>query len=113
MHDILQAIGFHGEQVYEKWRETFSWGDTLLCMDTMPYGVFLEIEGAKVKIRELARRIGLHWKNRILMNYLEMFQIIRAKAGLTFHDVTFSNFEELRVETTDFIPLFTAGTVGE
>ena len=44
---ILKALGFHREQVYEKYRETFTLGSTKICLDSMPYGNFLEIEGQK------------------------------------------------------------------
>ena len=39
MTKILKAIGFHEAQVYEKWRETFSWNGVTLLIDTMPYWV--------------------------------------------------------------------------
>jgi adenylate cyclase class 2 len=34
---ILESIGFHCEQVYEKWRETFTIKNTHFCLDTMPW----------------------------------------------------------------------------
>jgi adenylate cyclase class 2 len=42
---IRESLGFHKEQIYEKWRETFALNDTLLCLDTQPFGDFLKIEG--------------------------------------------------------------------
>ena len=70
MKNILESLGFHNEQVYEKWRETFVIRDAHLCLDTMPYGNFLEIEGPKKSIKEVASRIGLPWHQRILLNYI-------------------------------------------
>jgi adenylate cyclase class 2 len=42
---ILEALGFHKEQIYEKYRETLILNGTTLCIDAMPFGNFLEIEG--------------------------------------------------------------------
>ena len=64
MEHILKSLGFQEEQVYEKWREAYVLGDTYLCLDTMPYGDFLEIEGKKESIKQLSSQIGLLWEKR-------------------------------------------------
>ena len=96
MKHILESLGFHEEQVYEKWRETFILRDTNLCLDTMPFGDFLEIEGPKKSIKEIASQIGLKWHKRILLNYLAIFDIIGKELNLGFSDVTFENFKNIR-----------------
>jgi len=106
---ILEGLGFHPEQTYEKWRETFTLSDTKLLIDTMPYGVFLEIEGKKSGIRKTASQLALKWKERIVLNYLEIFEIIRRQEGLPFNDVTFDNFERTRVDIETYLPVLYAG----
>lgn len=105
MKHILESMGFQEEQTYEKWRETLVLKDTKLCLDTMPYGNFLEIEGQKEDIKELASRIGLKWQKRILLNYLEIFDIIKQKSNLPFYDVTFSNFINIRFDLAKYLDL--------
>ncbi|MGD9082985.1 MAG: class IV adenylate cyclase [Desulfobacterales bacterium] len=105
MKHILESLGFREEQVYEKWRETFMLNSTNLCLDTMPYGDFLEIEGQKEDIKELAYRIGLKWQKRILLNYLAIFEVIRQKSNLPFYDVTFSNFINIRFDFARYLDL--------
>jgi len=105
MKHILESLGFREEQVYEKWRETFILNHTNLCLDTMPYGDFLEIEGQKQDIKKLASEIGLKWKKRILLNYLAIFDIIRQKSNLLFYDVTFSNFINIRFDIAKYLDL--------
>ena len=105
MKHILESLGFREEQVYEKWRETFMLNSTNLCLDTMPYGDFLEIEGQKDDIKKLASQIGLKWKKRILLNYLAIFDVIRQKSNLPFYDVTFSNFINIRFDLANYIDL--------
>ena len=79
-------------QIYEKYRETFTIKSACLCLDTMPFGDFLEIEGDKAAIRALAERLSLPWEHRILTNYLNIFATIKTNHGLGFNDVTFDNF---------------------
>jgi adenylate cyclase class 2 len=106
MKQILESLGFREKQVYEKWRETFIFNRTHLCLDTMPYGNFLEIEGQKEDIKKLASQIGLNWKKRILLNYLAIFDVIRQKSNLPFYDVTFSNFINIRFDLANYLDLF-------
>jgi adenylate cyclase class 2 len=92
MQRMLISLGFRPAQTYEKWRETLVRDQTHFCLDTLPFGVFLEIEGSKEAITHFSARLGLDWNRRILMNYLEIFDLIRARYQLPFRDVTFGNF---------------------
>ena len=109
MHLILEALGFHHEQVYEKWRETLVLDETQFCLDSMPYGDFLEIEGQKNDIKNFATRLGLGWDQRILLNYLYIFEILQNKLDLDFSDVTFGNFKNIEVDLIDYLELLIAG----
>ena len=108
-HSILKGLGFHQEQTYEKWRETFVLNNTKFLIDTMPYGVFLEIEGQKSSIRNNADRLGLNWKKRILLNYLEIFEVLQREEGLHFSDITFENFKATSLDIRKLLPLLYAG----
>lgn len=106
MASILKSLGFRAAQVYEKWRETFVLDDTVLCLDTMPFGNFLEIEGDKQRIKDLADRLDLPWNERILLNYLALFDIVKNHAGLVFNDITFDNFKGNPVNIAALLHLF-------
>jgi len=106
MESILTSLGFCAEQVYEKWRETLVLHDTLLCIDTMPFGTFLEIEGEKENIFETARKLGFNWEDRILCNYLKMFDVLKRQENLGFSDVTFENFRHLSHDFSKYHSLF-------
>ena len=106
---ILEALGYHPAQKYEKWRETFALDQTLFCMDSMPFGNFLEIEGAEKEIRHYAAQLDLSWHKRILSNYLEMFKIMRKDFSLEFNDLTFKNFETVRIDFAAFADKLKAG----
>lgn len=109
MKQILELLGFHQEQVYEKYRETFICGTTQFCMDTMPYGDFLEIEGEKKDIIRFVSILGLSWERRILYNYLAMFEKLKQMLDLSFTDVTFDNFKHINMDFSDYCHLFEAG----
>ena len=98
MNHILQALGYHGEQIYEKRRETFVLDETQFCLDCMPFGNFLEIEGQEEDIKNYVSSLGLQWGQRILLNYLEIFDILKGIMKLNFNDVTFDNFENIKIE---------------
>lgn len=106
MDAILQSLGYHAVQVYEKWRETFILGQTHICLDSLPFGLFLEIEGSRLDIKTIADHLELPWSQRITKNYLALFDIIRHERKLDFTDVTFSNFEGRNIDLETFLPLF-------
>jgi adenylate cyclase class 2 len=109
MNQILESLGFHVAQKYEKWRETFTLGDTHFCLDTMPFGDILEIEGQKKDIRHFSSRLGLTWDERILLNYLEIFDILRNLLNLQFKDITFDNFKGIDVDAAKLRHYLEAG----
>jgi adenylate cyclase, class 2 len=106
---ILTALGFHEKQVYEKWRETLLIGTTVFCLDAMPYGNFLEIEGDRSDIRKYADRLGLEWNDRIIENYLGIFDLLKERMNLPFSDLTFDNFSRFPVDLSDHCEMFRAG----
>jgi adenylate cyclase class 2 len=102
MNSILEALGFHKEQVYEKWRETLVLENTIFCIDTMPFGNFLEIEGIAPGIKKSAALLDLQWENRILLNYLSIYEKIQKKFHLPFSDITFENFKAVDLKSDSF-----------
>ena len=109
MQAILAAIGLHQEQIYEKWRETITQDNLVFCLDTMPFGDFLEIEGDGDAIISSASQLGLVWEQRILANYLAIFERIKTRCNLPFSDITFPNFRSCRESFAPIIQSFQAG----
>jgi len=85
-------------------QELLSCGDVyrLIYEDTY------EIEGREEDIRSFAFRLGLQWGKRIILNYLEIFDILKKKMNLDFRDVTFDNFKNLRLDPTAYLSLMEA-----
>ena len=101
MAAILERIGFEKQQVYEKYRESYKLGSVEVVLDEMPFGDFVELEGAEPAIREAAEKLALNWNDRILENYLTLMARLKRQHNLPFDDLTFANFDNLDVSVAD------------
>jgi len=106
---IMAALRFTTMRIYEKWRETFILGGTHLCLDTLPYGDFLEIEGDAESIRNLSQKLGFAWEQRSVLNYHELFELVQEACQLDFADITFANFEGLAIDFARLKAQFESG----
>jgi len=85
-------------------------GRTHFCIDALPYGNFLEIEGTAENIPVLSDKLGFAWKRRSLLNYHELFELVKTEHRLPFTDITFSNFEGISVDMRKLRSRFEVGT---
>lgn len=100
---ILKRLGFVNRRVYEKYRETFHWGEVEIVLDEMPYGNFVELEGEETAIKAAARALDLDWNRRLITNYLALMDLLKAHHHLPFDDVTFTNFRGLSISIADVL----------
>jgi adenylate cyclase, class 2 len=103
---ILEALGFRRAQIYEKRRETYALASLEICLDQLPFGHFIEIEGEAEMLPSVAARLGLAWPARILANYLQIFETIRDALRLPLNDVTFAGFKNVQTDLTGLIRQF-------
>jgi len=90
---FLEALGYQVNMIYEKFRTTYSYRDVLVCLDEMPYGTFIELEGGDApSIRQAAEGLTLPWEAAIQESYAAIFERLRSRLGFTFRDLTFDNF---------------------
>jgi adenylate cyclase class 2 len=92
MDRILRRVGFEPQQIYEKYREAFTFEGVEVVLDELPFGHFVELEGEAPAIRRAADRLGLDWERRILANYLGLMARVQEALNLPFEDLTFANF---------------------
>ncbi len=109
MDQILKSVGFHRAQIYEKWRETIVLKNAELCLDTMPFGEFLEIEGTPDSVRDISAKLGLLWQSRVLDNYLTIFERLKKWEALSFNDVSFNNFKDVKIDLNRYVARLEAG----
>lgn len=99
---FLAALGYQEVMIYEKYRATYELDHTLIMLDELPYGNFVEIEGETVEnIRSVAASLGLKWDTAIRTSYTALFTIAAESLNLSFRDLTFDNFAELQVRAKD------------
>ncbi|MGM0417387.1 MAG: class IV adenylate cyclase [Thermodesulfobacteriota bacterium] len=96
MRFVLNECGFINEQIYEKQREIFQTDKLEICIDRLPFGDFIELEGDRDKIRQAASFFNFNWENRILPSYRAIFEKIKQDYNLSFTDITFKNFKGLK-----------------
>ena len=91
---LLEALGYRVVAAYEKYRETFAFGDERVMLDELPFGYFVEIEAASVnRLRTAAEGLGLPWESRLQASYLDLFYALRPVLGLQAEEATFAAFE--------------------
>ncbi len=100
---ILERLGYFPAQLYEKYRETFVWGGVEIMLDEMPFGNFVELEGAEAALKETAAQLALDWRRRILTTYLGLFARLKKAYNLPFNDLTFAHFAGLDVTVENIL----------
>ncbi|QJB57881.1 class IV adenylate cyclase [Pseudodesulfovibrio sp. zrk46] len=55
----LEAVGFRVAFAYEKVREKWRFMDCVICLDHLPYGDFVEIEGTEETVHACAKAIDI------------------------------------------------------
>jgi len=103
MRLIFARLGLLPAQSYEKYREAFSLGDVEVVLDELPYGNFVELEGAEVDLKTAVSLLGLDWNKRILINYLGLMQQLQEKHNFPFDDLTFANFADKSFSIADLL----------
>jgi adenylate cyclase class 2 len=100
--ELFETLGYQVILLYEKFRATYELNGMEISCDELPYGDFVEIEGDDAEsIHALAERLGVDWEARIPESYTVLFENLRKIWRLTFRDLSFENFQELRVLASD------------
>jgi adenylate cyclase class 2 len=79
---LFAVLGYQPYLRYEKVRETWQAGSTLVCLDELPFGRYLEIEGPAESIPVLAARLGLSMEQAMAQTYHELHQEYRRRRHL-------------------------------
>jgi adenylate cyclase class 2 len=99
---FLEALGYERLAYYEKYRTTYGLNETLIMLDELPYGGFIEIEGENDKsIRRVADQLNLNWEAAAGTSYLALFERLCDVMRLSFRDVSFANFAGIKVAAAD------------
>jgi adenylate cyclase class 2 len=87
---FLDSLGYVEVAVYEKFRATYELDSAHVMLDELPYGHFVEIEGADAaSIRALASRLGLDFEAAVRASYLMLFDRLCREQHLVPGRLTF------------------------
>jgi adenylate cyclase class 2 len=90
---ILEGLGYRPIVRYEKYREVFLRESTLVMVDQLPFGDFLELEGPDLaQLRAMASDLGLDWARALQASYMGIFLTVKRKYQLAFLEATFEKF---------------------
>lgn len=89
MKTILKELGYEVDWIYEKYREIWRYNDTDVCLDELPMGKYVEIEGKEADIIRVALELGFSPKNAIVRGYSHLFREHLEKTGGEWKDLKF------------------------
>ena len=96
---FLEALGYQKLVYYEKYRTTYEADGTLIMLDELPYGNFVEIEGETLEgIRRIASELHLLWETAIATSYSALFERARQNLNLSVQDLSFAEFAGVKIE---------------
>ena len=71
---ILLGLGYQEALWYEKCREQWRVGEALVCLDVLPFGEFVEIEGSPGAIAAAASELGLDMARALALTYHDIYK---------------------------------------
>jgi adenylate cyclase class 2 len=103
MQRMLEALGYREAFAYEKLRETWRFGEQLVCLDILPFGRFVEIEGEREALFEAARALGLPPESSSTKTYHQLNLERQTREGANPSETfVFEPAERARIETQEF-----------
>ncbi|WP_027190207.1 class IV adenylate cyclase [Fundidesulfovibrio putealis] len=105
MREILHGLGYVEALWYEKLREQWRLVDALVCLDVLPFGEFIEIEGEPATIAKAADCLGLDMGKAKALTYHDLYQEHLKRLGLPPQDsFIFSEKDKARLSSLCEIP---------
>jgi len=100
MRRVLAGLGYQEALWYEKFREQWRLPHAVVCLDDLPFGCFVEIEGEPEAIAEVAGRLGLDMARAKADTYHTLFRQHLLAHGLPPQDsFTFSAEDKARLQS--------------
>lgn len=95
---FLAGLGYQVVMIYEKYRAMYELEGTLITLDELPYGRFVEIEANGLEeITTLARKLGLKPKTAIPTSYQGLFERLKQAKNLSIQHLTFEAFAGMHI----------------
>ena len=89
---LLEGLGYRVWMTYEKFREVYDLDGVEVCLDELPFGAFVELEGDLEAIEAAATRLSLQEDTRVTAGYVELFFQARDRQGIPGQNCTFAEW---------------------
>ncbi len=100
---FIESLGYRVFGVYEKYRAMYDLEGTMVTLDELPYGHFVEIEGeSPEKIRAIALKLALNPAAAIPASYQGLFERLKRAKELDVKNLTFWEFTNIQTTAEDF-----------
>ena len=86
---MMSELGFTKKWVMEKYRTEYELNKTILALDKLPFGNYLEIEGDKNQIEETIKILGLENEKRITSTYWHLFDEYKKENNIEGGNIIF------------------------
>ncbi|WP_320008384.1 class IV adenylate cyclase [Maridesulfovibrio sp.] len=93
----LQVLGYSPVFSYEKIREEWEFAGCHVCLDLLPFGPFIEVEGGEDGILNCAQILGLSFEDSCTKTYHELNRDYRKENGLVPDENFIFTPEEIKV----------------
>jgi adenylate cyclase class 2 len=88
--NIFRGLGYTEELIMEKYREDFELGDTVVSLDRLPFGNFVEVEGEPDKIEAVIKLLELESEERSTATYWHLHEEFNKANNLTDENIIFA-----------------------
>ncbi len=82
MEKVFNCLGLQTWFRYEKFRRICRLDETKVCLDILPFGYYVELEGTENRLYQAAGELGLEQEKSSTKTYHELHQEYRKESGL-------------------------------
>lgn len=86
---MLESLGFTKKWIMEKYRTEYELAGTILALDHLPFGDYLEIEGEKEEIEKVISLLELTDQERLVGAYWDLFDEYKKANNLIGENIVF------------------------
>ncbi len=99
---FLEGLGYRVAAIYEKYRAMYRTGTSLVTLDELPYGNFVEIEAESPdEIKDIALQLKLNPDAAIPSSYQGLFEQVKSTKNLPVKNLAFWEFEKIHITPID------------
>jgi adenylate cyclase class 2 len=99
---FLESLGYRVAAVYEKYRAMYEMGTSMITLDELPFGNFVEIEAEDPEqITKLALQLNLNPGTAIPASYQGLFEQVRLVKNLHVKNLAFWEFKGISLTAAD------------